>query len=317
MAKLAFLGHKTRSKEIIELLKMFGAQHGIYGIGHYPNYPHMIYYINEYNLIEACDRMHHLEYAQYSLEEFLENFPYKAGDKVLINDDKDDVYTVKSMTWSEVFNRVTCRIEAVDGIMHDHTWFAHEIHAAVSFNTKKEETVEDKEDKAKAPNLIGEDYSEKRYGYKIPDGYEFDCIKNDEIILKPKQPQYPKTCEECCKILKIPTNGDIIYAGNWTWGGEYLDEHLDKIRNFQKLVICRDAYWKLVGEQMGLGKSWEPDYKNPDIDLYVIINIYNQVEKAKYGYSFQHCILSFPTEEMRDTFYENFKDLIEQCKEFL
>ena len=28
-------------------------------------------------------------------------------------------------------------------------------------------------------------------------------------------------------------------------------------------------------------------------------------------------ILSFPTEEMRDAFYENFKDLIELCKEFL
>jgi hypothetical protein len=28
-------------------------------------------------------------------------------------------------------------------------------------------------------------------------------------------------------------------------------------------------------------------------------------------------ILLFPTEEMRDAFYENFKDLIEKCKEFL
>lgn len=27
--------------------------------------------------------------------------------------------------------------------------------------------------------------------------------------------------------------------------------------------------------------------------------------------------LAFPTAEMRDTFYENFKDLIEQCKELL
>ena len=28
-------------------------------------------------------------------------------------------------------------------------------------------------------------------------------------------------------------------------------------------------------------------------------------------------ILSFPTEEMRDAFYENFKEQIEVCKEFL
>ena len=31
----------------------------------------------------------------------------------------------------------------------------------------------------------------------------------------------------------------------------------------------------------------------------------------------RNAILAFPTEEMRDAFYENFKDLIEQCKELL
>ena len=61
--------------------------------------------------------------------------------------------------------------------------------------------MEDKGDKAKAPNLIGEDYSGKRFGYKIPIGYEFDCIKNNEIILKPKSTKYPKTYEECCEVL--------------------------------------------------------------------------------------------------------------------
>jgi hypothetical protein len=30
-----------------------------------------------------------------------------------------------------------------------------------------------------------------------------------------------------------------------------------------------------------------------------------------------HFILAFPTEEMRDAFYENFKYLIEECKELL
>ena len=84
-----------------------------------------------------------------------------------------------------------------------------------------------------------------------------------------------------------------------------------------KLINARNAYWKIACEQMGLGKPWEPDYKNPDIDLYVIINVHNNIEKAKYGYGFQNCVLSFPTAKMRDAFYENFKDFIEQCKELL
>lgn len=308
MARLAFLGHKTRSKEIIELLKMFGAQHGIYGIGHYPIYPHMIYYINGYNLIEACDRMHHLEYAQYSLEEFLENFPFKVGDKVLINDDKNDVYTVKSMEWNEDFNRVAYRIEAVDGIMHDHTWFAHEMHAAVSFNTKKEETVKEKGDKAKAPNLIGEDYSGKRYVYKIPNGYDFHCVINDEIILKPKQPQYPKTYEECCGVLKIPNDERYIDIDVPLGYNKLLS-------TFTKLLICRDAYWKIAGEQKGLNKPWEPDWLDTNTQKYCIYYVGNEIKKQPMLEV--HHFLAFPTAEMRDAFYENFKDLIESCKELL
>ena len=126
-----------------------------------------------------------------------------------------------------------------------------------------------------------------------------DVAKRMREFLTPK-PKYPKTYEECGLITgakdKIP---------------------LRIIGEFTRLINARNAYWKIAGEEMGLGKSWEPDYKNPDIDLYVIINIYNQVEKAKYGYGFQQCVFTFPTAEMRDAFYDNFKDLIEQCKELL
>lgn len=48
-------------------------------------------------------------------------------------------------------------------------------------------------DKAKAPTLIGHDYSGGRCGYRMPAGYEFDSIRNDEIILKPKGTTTPPT----------------------------------------------------------------------------------------------------------------------------
>ena len=60
--------------------------------------------------------------------------------------------------------------------------------------------MEEITDKAIAPVLTGEDLTYNRFGYKIPNGYEFDCIKNNEIIIKPKQPQYPKTYKECCDL---------------------------------------------------------------------------------------------------------------------
>ena len=142
--------------------------------------------------------------------------------------------------------------------------------------------------------------------------YEF-VLKEGKTYFVKKKPQYPKTYEECCEIMgiKYPVVGgkpDGLGASTY---------RITAIRPLIYLLICRDAYWKIAGEEMGLGKPWQPDYTNPDIDLYVIINIYNRLEKAKYGYGFQQCILTFPTEEMRDAFYENFKDLIEQGKELL
>ena len=152
----------------------------------------------------------------------------------------------------------------------------------------------------------------KEHGLPCPKGYIFkdengNVINATKIVLEKKKKEYPKTYEECEKILGLE---DSMIKG--CLGYEY-----KLLNTFQKLLMCRDAYWKIAGEEMGLGKPWKPDYENPDIDLYVIINIYNRVEKEKYGYGFQHCIFTFPTEEMRDAFYENFKEEIKICKELL
>ena len=64
-----------------------------------------------------------------------------------------------------------------------------------------EEDKETSPDKAKAPALEGQDYSEGRCGYKIPKGFEFEKVENNEIILKPKKKAFPKTYEECVKFV--------------------------------------------------------------------------------------------------------------------
>lgn len=84
--------------------------------------------------------------------------------------------------------------------------------------------------------------------------------------------------------------------------------------NLQELLICRDAYWKIAGEQMKLGKPWEPDFGNEV--LYCIYNYWGEIIKDKTTLVINK-ILIFPTEEMRDAFWENFYDLIEVCKELL
>lgn len=151
--------------------------------------------------------------------------------------------------------------------------------------------------------------TEKGLEVVVNDNFELKEDNGKFYIIK-KQSQYPKTYGECHKLMvewkeyDCNPNSELILCES-------------PIHDFCKIIVARNIYWKIAGEQMGLGKPWKPDYTNPDINLYVIINIHNRLEKVKYGYGFQYCILTFPTAEMRDTFFENFKDLIETCKELL
>ena len=133
--------------------------------------------------------------------------------------------------------------------------------------------------------------------------YEIKEIEGKYKVIK-KQPQYPKDYEECYKIMKIHSSYECAYNQNL----------LNKINNFYKLLLCRDAYWKIAGEQMGLGKPWEPDCT--DDTLKYGIRTYRN--KINCNYTFErNGLLLFPTEEMQNEFYKNFRELIEQCKELL
>ena len=137
--------------------------------------------------------------------------------------------------------------------------------------------------------------------YEIIDGYEFDKVDNNKIILKPIKPKYPKTYEECCQHLGCDNKIKMELIGQ-----------------FIRLINARNAYWKIAGEEMGLDKPWVPDWKNTSqIKHSIWFDIDGICMKSnRLSYAIQH-VLSFPTTEMRDAFYENFKDLIEQCKELL
>ena len=88
------------------------------------------------------------------------------------------------------------------------------------------------------------------------------------------------------------------------------------IMKLQRLLIYRDAYWKIAGEEMGLGKPWEPDWCDYTTKYCIYYSPqYRGFVKRQYD-GIKH-ILAFPTEEMRDAFKENFDPDIEICKEFL
>lgn len=119
------------------------------------------------------------------------------------------------------------------------------------------------------------------------------------------KPTYPTTYAECCKVIGY--GGIISFSG-------LADEEEKLYGNFIVLKRCRDAYWKIAGEQMGLGKPWKPVWDESE-DLYTIHTFNGEIRLSRTAH--RNAILVFPTVEMRDVFYKNFKDLIENCEELL
>lgn len=133
------------------------------------------------------------------------------------------------------------------------------------------------------------------------DGYDIIQEGGKWFAVKKKK-EYPKTYAECCKVMNYCCNP----VATKTTHKEEL------IRRFQFLLLYRDAYWKIAGEEMGLGKPWEP---TNDKYSYIITRCCNEI--TTYRTAGNSVVLEFPTAEMRDEFYENFKIDIENCKDLL
>ena len=282
MTTLVLKGHATRGKEVINLLEMLGANR----LGYKDTFVGFYYYI-ECGAICSSD-----EYPTYStiftLEEFEEKYPYKVGDKVLSYNKW--VGVIESMEWyrGEVLYHVRERNNCLSSETVEHLQYYIDMNDLKIYSTATIKCIQ--ENGSRDMELI------------IP--YNQEIVNIDgRYILRDKKPQYPKTHEECCDVLGLNTMDNDAQG--------YKE---DLIIQFQELIIARDAYWEIAGEEMGLDKPWRPDW-NHNTEKYVIYpyQYLYSIDKENY----RNTVLAFPTKEMRDAFYNNFKNLIVKCKELL
>ena len=288
--KLAIKGHPTRGKEVIELLEMLGGKNNYKVDGANINCTYIIRHF-DHSIIGGWSSSTEIV---FTLEEFLEKYPFKVNDKVI---DKADGCpgVVCEMKWDEDVSDMKYCVAFGNGI--DFGWFAND---SIEF-CKENKNLEENKFPPFEPMFKMNDELE----YMVPDGYEITEASKDKVFIKPIKPKYPKTIGDCCKV--------ILDIGDYQMCG-YKHELLF---NFQNLLICCGAYWKIAGEEMGLGKPWEHDYlKDANTIRYTIYNTGDEIVKLD-GKLYRNYTLCFPTAEMRDAFAENFKDLIEQCKELL
>ena len=291
MAYLAIQGHATRGNEVIALLKMLGGIDSGFFSG---NETDRFYYIEVDKGICFIDSVvEHLDFCKLTIEQFLERFPYKVGDRVIAYVEGILAhFTIQDVRWNDKLNKIEYKICS--------SWCDTSL-----MQPYKEETMEDK------PNLLQQ---LKEYFDNTPreviekEWHQYDKYNeigpkvNEylEYVNNIRQPKYPKTYEECSGVInKIARNLNECEDSE-----TYMPELMYA---YQKLRICRDAYWNIAGD-------WEPDWNNIS-DKHCIYVVGGEIWLKEC--QTRQCNLAFPTAEMRDAFYENFKELIESCKELL
>ena len=282
--KLAIKGHATRGKEVIEILEMMSGYAAF--VNTVSNNTDKAFFISDY---ENCfyrksirfipDSSKELEeFNVFTLEEFLEKYPFKVGDKV--KDCYGNPVTIKSMKWSEDFETMVYDFVETEDVL-----CAEDIGVANDMGLKIENGIN-----------MNIEFDLAKYSYEIKDG---------KLVVSEKTPKYPNNYEDCVRIAKNIHGYDIHID---------VPAYRELLESFVKLLICRDAYWRIAGDEMGLGKPWEPDWNNIS-DKYTIYPVSGEIWLDK-GQTI-NTVLAFPTIEIRDEFYDNFKDLIEECKELL
>ena len=353
--KLAIKGHPTRGKEIIELLEMLGGDNK----WHYNASDGFVYFIEKNDkYITFCGKesiKNTGEYIIYELEEFLEKFPYKVGDKVYIEVDPnanclgfDKMYgVIESAMWVEKFGHVSYKLKGYSTMFYSDELHPYKEEVNMEdnklFDTVNNpvetktcavslKAIEDSIDSVKiiqSGKIVAVRFNTQNYGNEVElqlDDYEIE-VRDGKTYAVKKKPKYPTTYAECCEVLvgRKPNPYEISFDKmelclvdlDNTQNIDFQNPYLSQLNSLFRLLMCRDAYWKIAGEEMGLGKPWKPDWlSGRKEEKYCIATQNNEIwhNFSEYG---GNEILAFPTIEMREAFYENFKDLIEKCKELL
>lgn len=246
MKILALEGHRDFGDKVIELLEMLG------GVNKFKTtawQPYKTLYINKErgNAIEKCDysMLANGTIRTYTLETFLENFPFKKNETVMVNNLNSKGIIVK-MEWNGSEVIYTCDVD--------------------------NQTIQCNKD-----NLT--------------------AIKNDTNVCE-QENTLPKTYYECYQLLFNETSVKKLTLN-------INEDYAKDITAFIKLKICRDAYWKI------LNCTNESNCK-----FNIGVN-----EFRKEAYKFEkwstNIFLRFPDRDSRRFFFDNFKELIEECKQFI
>ena len=155
----------------------------------------------------------------------------------------------------------------------------------------------------------------KEFKIQVPEGYEIDRENStfENIIFRKAERKLPKKWEDLENV-----NG--YYADSWgdvrCYYGVNTPDHTNKniFPTKEEAEACL-ALAQLCQLRDRYNDGWKPNWNSTAETKYVIEIFKNNIVKNLYGG--KHRILAFKTEDLRDKFLENFKDLIETAKPLL
>lgn len=156
------------------------------------------------------------------------------------------------------------------------------------------------------------------YSYNINKPLAKLLLKYGEEIKLPEKNELPKTWEEWAKTnpyikeeFYISTLSTVEVQDNYGNRSKFCYNNLSSKEDAESLL----ALIKLKRLRDCYNDGWEPDWKD-GTKLKFCISL-NCNEIIPHSFHHQHYFLAFRTQELRDEFLNNFKDLIKKAKMWL
>ena len=288
-------GSEKNGADVIKLLKSLGGvvEEGkelngrlsdcVYFINHSDN---CIDYVSKSSCVAANKKV-------YTLGEYRATF-YETGNEIIYD---GFPFVIQKSTWNFIEGAPIYKLN--DDIYINHYEMSQKIYRK---NINDPKTSGDEKEINGIINQITEDpisldkSDPEKMQLIVNDGYELKIIDDTPYIIK-KEIQWPTSYEECCKILRIPTDETYISV----------DLPLDfnkSIASFTELLICRNAYREL-----------DDNWKSDSVDQVKYAITYKNKEIHYELCTGSDRIFSFSSIEVCEKFYNNFGILFNNCKE--
>lgn len=291
MIKIAIQGHRTRGKEVIQILESLGGQNIHAYWGHSGN--SIYYYINKHCKI-VYDSIHVLslyDYKLYTLEEFEKEFPFKIGDKVMGCSD-DEIGIILGFI-------------DIDGELMYVVNFEKSGHT----NMPAEELKPYKEMKKERNITLTLDKAKEWYkkGGELKE-IALQAYSEEELT----KVELPKTWEEFCDNYPVQRGECFLSLRASIEQAEYSGNR--KYKNWIPSKKSAEAHLAMIQLEQ-LRDCWRQGWEPTKLDTgYCIIQYPKEYLIMAFNFI---SFLSFPTKKMAEEFLECFKDLIEKAGDLI